>query len=73
MTEHYAIILLGFEIFLISPNLLKFQVLNRSASPEATCIYYFITNNHASFHLCEKENLVKHQKVSKYYDRNYRS
>ena len=25
----------------------------------------FITNNHASFHLWRKENLVKHQKVSK--------
>ena len=30
----------------------------------------FITNNHASFHLVLKENLVKHQKVSKYYNRN---
>ena len=28
----------------------------------------FITNNHASFHLWWKENLVKHQKVSKYCD-----
>ena len=27
-----------------------------------------ITNNSASFHLWEKENLVKHQKVSKYYE-----
>ena len=27
----------------------------------------FITNNHASFHLWWKENLVKYQKVSKYY------
>ena len=26
----------------------------------------FITNNHGSFHLWWKENLVKHQKVSKY-------
>ena len=33
----------------------------------------FITNNHASFHLWGKENLVKHQKVSKYYDHDYRS
>ena len=73
MTEHYAIILLSFEIFLISPNLLRFQVLTRSASPEATCIYHFIANNHASFHLCEKENLVKHQKVSKYYNLDQRS
>ena len=28
----------------------------------------FITNNHDSFHLWSKENLVKHQDVSKYYD-----
>ena len=26
----------------------------------------FITNNHTSFHLWEKENLVQYQKVSKY-------
>ena len=28
----------------------------------------FITNNHASFHLWWKENLVKYQEVSKYFD-----
>ena len=28
----------------------------------------FITNNRASFHLWGKENLVKHQKVSKCYE-----
>ena len=28
----------------------------------------FIINNHASFHLWWKGNLVKHQKASKYYD-----
>ena len=28
----------------------------------------FISNNRASFHLWWKENLVKHQKVSKYYE-----
>ena len=27
-----------------------------------------ISNNHASFHLWRKENLVKHQKVSEHYD-----
>ena len=27
----------------------------------------FITNNHASFHLWLKQNLVKYQEVSKYY------
>ena len=26
-----------------------------------------INNNHASFHLWQKKNLVKHQKVTKYY------
>ena len=30
----------------------------------------FITNNHASFHLWQKENLVKYQKVSKCYVRD---
>ena len=30
----------------------------------------FITNNHDSFHLRWKKNLVKHQKVSKYYDQD---
>ena len=33
----------------------------------------FITNNHASFHLWGKENLAKHQKISKYYDYDCRS
>ena len=28
----------------------------------------FITNNRTSFHLWSKKNLVKHQKVSKYYE-----
>ena len=28
----------------------------------------FITNNRPSFHLWGKENLVKHQKLSKYYE-----
>ena len=28
----------------------------------------FVSNNHALFHLWWKENLVKHQKVSKYYE-----
>ena len=29
----------------------------------------FISNNRASFYLCLKENLVKHQKVLKYYQK----
>ena len=28
----------------------------------------YISNNCASFHLCQKEKLVKHQIVSKYYE-----
>ena len=28
----------------------------------------FISNNRTSFHLLGKENLVKHQRVSKYYE-----
>ena len=30
----------------------------------------FISNNRPSFYLWGKENLVKHQKVSKYYENN---
>ena len=33
----------------------------------------FIANNRASFHSWWKENLIKHQKVSKYYENNWRS
>ena len=32
----------------------------------------FISNNRASFHLWWRGNWVKHQKVSKYYESNYR-
>ena len=31
----------------------------------------FITNNHATFHLRRKKNLVKYQKVSEYYDHDF--
>ena len=31
----------------------------------------FVSNNRASFHLRGKENLVKHQKGSKYYENDY--
>ena len=31
----------------------------------------FITNKRASFHLQRKENVVKHQKVSKYYENDW--
>ena len=43
-------------------------MLSPSATREATCIYLFNTNNQALLHLWWKENLVKHQKFSKYYD-----
>ena len=32
----------------------------------------FINNNYVSFHLWWEENWVKHQKVSKYYDHDFR-
>ena len=35
---------------------------------EATCIYQFVTNNHASFNLWSKENELNHQSVSQYYE-----
>ena len=35
---------------------------------QITLYTMFISNNRASFHLWWKENLVKHQKVSKYYE-----
>ena len=31
----------------------------------------FVTNNHASFQLLWNENVVKHQKVSKYYTHDW--
>ena len=44
------------------------KFLSRSVSREATCIYQFIFNNHATFHLRSKENLLNHKKFSKYYE-----
>ena len=38
------------------------------ATRKETPVYQFITNNHASIHLWWKENLLNHQKVSKYYE-----
>ena len=54
--------------FLIS----YFEVLSRLATREAARVYQFITNNHASFHFWWKENLLNHQKVSKYYEHDCR-
>ena len=40
--------------------------LGHMATPEATCIYQFITNNDALFHLWWKETLLNHQKFSEF-------
>ena len=40
--------------------------LSRSVTREATRICQFITENCTSFHLRRKQNLLNHQKVSKY-------
>ena len=32
----------------------------------------FLSNNRSSFHLWQKENLVKHEIVLKYYENSYR-
>ena len=45
---------------------LHLTVLTAVNSKKQTCS--LVTNNHASFHLWWKESLVKHLKVSKYYD-----
>ena len=63
---HQAIILWNFETFLRS------FIVNRSPCSEAAQIYQFIFTNHASFHLWWKENLLKHKKVSKYYEHDCR-
>ena len=41
-------------------------VFRHMATPEATRIYQFITNNHALFHLWWKKNLLNHQKISEF-------
>ena len=61
-----------FQILLLFPNFLRSYVLSRPAVREATRTYQFITNNHTSFNLRWKENLLKHQKVSKYYEHDCR-
>ena len=54
-------------------NFLRSQVLGRSAFCEINPIYQFIANNHASFHLLSNEDLLNHQKISKYYENDNRS
>ena len=43
------------------------------AALEATRVFQFIANNHALFHLKWNENLLNHQKISKYYEHDCRS
>ena len=58
---------MGLGTFLIFPSFLCFRQLVRQL------VYItLISNNRASFHLWRKENLVKHQKVSKYYENDRR-
>ena len=57
---------LAFSKFLRSPVLLVQKKVRQLVNT------MFITNNRASFHLRWKETLVKHQKVSKYYENDCR-
>ena len=59
--------------FPIFSNFLRSLVSSCSATRKATRTYHVTSNNRASFHLWGKGNLVKHQKVSKYYENDYRS
>ena len=61
-----AMIPWSFNIILNFPNFLRSYVLSRSTTRLATGIYRFITNNQTLCHLSWKENLVKHQKFSKF-------
>ena len=72
-TEHYAVIPWSSEIFLIFINFQRSQLSSRSTALDATRLYSFITNNHASFYSWWKENLLKYRKVSKYYEHDCRS
>ena len=73
--ENWTLVIIpwSFDIILNFPNFLRPYVLSCLATWETTCIYQFITNNQASFHLWRKENLIKHKKFSKYYDHGCRS
>ena len=58
---------MGLGTSLIFPSFLRFRQLLRQLVNIP-----FISNNRASFHLWRKESLVKHQKVSKYYENDRR-
>ena len=63
-----AMVLWSFAVFVIFRNFLRSWVFSRLTTREVTRTYQFITNNHASFHLRWKENLLYNQKTSKYYE-----
>ena len=79
-TGHWAIILWNLDTFLIFPNFLRyfFSCVGNEGRLAANMVVrqllrqlvytMSVSNNHPSFHLWWKENLVKHQKVSKYYE-----
>ena len=56
----------GLNTFLIFPNI------NKSWVVRQLTYTMFISNNHTPFHLWWKEHLVKHQRVSKYYENDCR-
>ena len=61
-TGHWDINLWGFITFLI--------IFNLFGNSLVSVVYtIFISNNRASFHLWWKQNFLKHQKVSKYYEK----
>ena len=55
---------IGFSWYLLLSNI----VLGCLASSWTSRVYEFISNNHVSFRLWWKENLINYQKVSKYYE-----
>ena len=67
-TEHYAIILESFQVFLMFTIFLRSLVLSRLVTSKTIHMYEFITSNYSSFHLWWKKNLLNYQKVSKYYE-----
>ena len=67
----WAIIVWGLDSFLMFLNFLRSSVVRQLVRQ---LVYpMFISNNRTSFHLWWKENLVKHRKVSKYYETDCRS
>ena len=65
----WTIILWGLDTFVRFPNFLKSWVVRQLVRQLVYTV--FISNNRASFHLWWKQNLVKHQKVSKYYENDF--